>query len=224
MRRQPESPWREGPAGPVILKLNAEQPSLVLNADQPSLESLTARLSVMIGFDRPRFAWENEALIKAKRVFLSDDSAAAQLPSALERESSSYSRGGYQMRVSASGKIAKRKSRASKRAPTTYISADPANFRRMVQEVTGIRLVESDMPVGPVVPAESPQGCGLGGVDNRFPPQFQRPMLDTSALLLDLYGPATGNCLFNSVEDGSVFQFEPLPSFHILDTWRESDF
>lgn len=33
----------------------------------------------------------------------------------------------------------KRRSRASKRAPTTYISTDPANFRLMVQHVTGVQ-------------------------------------------------------------------------------------
>ncbi|CAM0145053.1 unnamed protein product [Urochloa decumbens] len=31
-----------------------------------------------------------------------------------------------------------RRSRASKRAPTTYISTDPANFRIMVQHITGL--------------------------------------------------------------------------------------
>ncbi|XXG50734.1 hypothetical protein AAC387_Pa02g4678 [Persea americana] len=38
------------------------------------------------------------------------------------------------------GKIGKRKSRAAKRSPTTYITADPANFREMVQKVTGARF------------------------------------------------------------------------------------
>ncbi|EPS72777.1 hypothetical protein M569_01985, partial [Genlisea aurea] len=36
-----------------------------------------------------------------------------------------------------SGRVAKRRYRPSKRALTTFISADPANFRRMVQQVTG---------------------------------------------------------------------------------------
>uniref|UniRef100_A0A0D9XNQ1 VQ domain-containing protein n=1 Tax=Leersia perrieri TaxID=77586 RepID=A0A0D9XNQ1_9ORYZ len=34
-------------------------------------------------------------------------------------------------------RIAKRRPRPSRRLPTTYISADPANFRRMVHQVTG---------------------------------------------------------------------------------------
>lgn len=37
------------------------------------------------------------------------------------------------------GRAGKRRSRASKRAPTTYISTDPANFRLMVQHVTGVQ-------------------------------------------------------------------------------------
>ncbi|RCV14612.1 hypothetical protein SEVIR_2G451900v4 [Setaria viridis] len=39
----------------------------------------------------------------------------------------------------AGGRAGKRRSRASKRAPTTYISTDPANFRIMVQQITGVQ-------------------------------------------------------------------------------------
>lgn len=42
----------------------------------------------------------------------------------------------------------KRRSRASKRAPTTYISTDPANFRLMVQHVTGAQqAADDDLPL-----------------------------------------------------------------------------
>lgn len=41
--------------------------------------------------------------------------------------------------VGPSKKITKRKSRASKRSPTKYFTADPANFREMVQQVTGFQ-------------------------------------------------------------------------------------
>lgn len=37
------------------------------------------------------------------------------------------------------GRAGKRRARPSKRAPTTYISTDPANFRLMVQHVTGVQ-------------------------------------------------------------------------------------
>ncbi|XP_066400633.1 calmodulin-binding protein 25-like [Miscanthus floridulus] len=39
----------------------------------------------------------------------------------------------------AGARAGKRRSRASKRAPTTYISTDPANFRLMVQQITGVQ-------------------------------------------------------------------------------------
>ncbi|KAL8226523.1 hypothetical protein R6Q57_016355 [Mikania cordata] len=38
------------------------------------------------------------------------------------------------------GNTRKRKSHASKRSVTTFIQADMGNFRRMVQEVTGVKL------------------------------------------------------------------------------------
>lgn len=41
--------------------------------------------------------------------------------------------------VAAAGRPGKRRARASKRAPTTYISTDPSNFRLMVQHVTGVQ-------------------------------------------------------------------------------------
>ncbi|CAA0832879.1 VQ motif-containing protein [Striga hermonthica] len=43
--------------------------------------------------------------------------------------------------VPPSGRVSKRKPRGSKRsAKTTFIVADPENFRRMVQQVTGVKL------------------------------------------------------------------------------------
>jgi hypothetical protein len=43
----------------------------------------------------------------------------------------------HQQLAPAGGRAGKRRSRASKRAPTTYISTDAATFRVMVQRVTG---------------------------------------------------------------------------------------
>ncbi|CAN6169306.1 unnamed protein product [Urochloa humidicola] len=43
-----------------------------------------------------------------------------------------------QLLAPAGGRAGKRRSRASKRAPTTYISTDPTNFRIMVQHITGL--------------------------------------------------------------------------------------
>ncbi|XP_041023347.1 calmodulin-binding protein 25-like [Juglans microcarpa x Juglans regia] len=77
------------------------------------------------------------------------------------------------------GKVSKRKSRASKRSQTTFITADPANFRQMVQQVTGARLGNSQMPVVPILKPE-PQRPG-----SRLPGPGCLPTLDTSAFLLD---------------------------------------
>uniref|UniRef100_A0A0E0EGC8 VQ domain-containing protein n=1 Tax=Oryza meridionalis TaxID=40149 RepID=A0A0E0EGC8_9ORYZ len=48
----------------------------------------------------------------------------------------------------AGGRAGKRRSRASKRAPTTYISTDPANFRLMVQHVTGVQADQASLADG----------------------------------------------------------------------------
>ncbi|XP_020583044.1 calmodulin-binding protein 25-like [Phalaenopsis equestris] len=169
------------------------------------------------------FIRDNEALTKALQISLSDDSSASETLS-----STAYLRppqppiaapSRSPIACSPSRKITKRKSRASKRSPTTYINADPANFRRMVQEVTGIRLGDGGVPVEPVGRPE-PQRSGLGR-----PGQVQGylPTLDTSALLLDragLVGPGTLACgSFGPGVDGPVFEFEPFPSFPTLESW-----
>lgn len=84
----------------------------------------------------------------------------------------------------AAGKISKRKSRASKRSQTTFITADPANFRQMVQQVTGVRFSGGlQQSMAPILKPE-PQRAVAGG---RFPAAGAGclPTLDTSALLLD---------------------------------------
>lgn len=74
----------------------------------------------------------------------------------------------------------KRKSRASKKSMTTFIQADPANFRQMVQQVTGVKFEGSgQMPVSNVMkpePVRQPFFNRLQGL---------LPTLDTSAYLLD---------------------------------------
>lgn len=99
-----------------------------------------------------------------------------------------------------SGKISKRKSRASKRSQTTFITADPANFRQMVQQVTGVRFGGAPIAPAAVVKPEPQRASGLA----RFPAGVGcLPTLDTSAFLLDHHqqqvvpasvnsGPGTG--------------------------------
>ncbi|PKA61853.1 hypothetical protein AXF42_Ash008685 [Apostasia shenzhenica] len=178
------------------------------------------------------FARENEALTKALQISLSDDSSASEtlssaayLPpsgpaaAACEQDSEDTAkrgggRGSNPILASSSGKITKRKSRASKRSPTTYINADPADFRRMVQEVTGIRFGDAGIPVEPLVKPDRQRAVY---------PQTILPTLDTSALLLDrtgLAGPVAGGCgSFGPPVDGPVYDFEPFPSFPTLESW-----
>ncbi|CAO2203220.1 unnamed protein product [Urochloa humidicola] len=82
------------------------------------------------------------------------------------------------------GGVTKRKPRPSRRAQTTYLAADPANFRRMVQEITGLPVP------GPAVssPAASEAAAAAAPAPSWTPvpaPAFVLPTLDTSAFLLD---------------------------------------
>ncbi|KAE8811994.1 translation initiation factor IF-2 [Hordeum vulgare] len=70
------------------------------------------------------------------------------------------------------GRVSKRKPRVSRRPQTTYISADPANFRRMVQEITGYALPGAEK--ASAVPAPR----------RPDPLAFVLPTLDTSACFL----------------------------------------
>ncbi|KAM7259546.1 hypothetical protein ACFE04_015287 [Oxalis oulophora] len=81
-------------------------------------------------------------------------------------------------------KVSKRKSRVSKRkSQTTFITADPANFRQMVQQVTGARFGSSQVSMEAFLMPEPQRignrltnfGIGVGCL----------PTLDTSAFLLD---------------------------------------
>ncbi|XP_030463585.2 calmodulin-binding protein 25-like [Syzygium oleosum] len=85
----------------------------------------------------------------------------------------------------ASGKVSKRKSRASKRSQTTYINADPANFRQMVQQVTGARFVGAGLQVSAPILKPEPQRLGGARLVAAAAASGCLPTLDTSAFLLD---------------------------------------
>ena len=119
----------------------------------------------------------------------------------------------------AGGKISKRKSRASKRATTTFITADPANFRQMVQQVTGVRFPGGHMPVNPVLKPEPQRAF------NRL--QGCLPTLDTSAFLLDHHLPAVSQPAMTVAQPtmvaeggGGGFDFESFSSFPTLESWN----
>ncbi|KAF7803966.1 calmodulin-binding protein 25 [Senna tora] len=135
----------------------------------------------------------------------------------------------------ATGKVSKRKSRASKRSSqTTFIAADPANFRQMVQQVTGVRVDNSQMIMAPMLKPE-PQRNGSRLLPSAAGDGVYLPTLDTSAVLLDRHrqevgsaGPGIsgpGPLAFGIVDDGDCFatpalDFDTFPSFPTLESWK----
>lgn len=124
-----------------------------------------------------------------------------------------------------SGKISKRKSRASKRSPTTFITADPENFRQMVQQVTGVRFGSGSGGVGSVLKPEPQRPVG---VVNRLQTGCLLPTLDTSAFLLDhhqqqVVGPSNvdfGPPPVVAQAGGSGFDFDGFSGFPTLESWN----
>ncbi|WOL14698.1 calmodulin-binding protein 25-like [Canna indica] len=176
------------------------------------------------GITDPAFARHNDALARALRISLFSDSSYAAMPAAVAAVPSPESLSGAsssflfppsgdassRRRVQPAGRVAKkRKSRASKRSPTTYITADPANFRELVQRVTGTRSddaegISTDPTALPPSIAAAAQGSRL------------LPTLNTSALSFD---EAAG--LVGSVGPflGEFDPFFLVPSFPTLDSW-----
>ncbi|XP_022956380.1 calmodulin-binding protein 25-like [Cucurbita moschata] len=125
-------------------------------------------------------------------------------------------------------KITKRKSRASKRNHTTFITADPANFRHMVQQVTGVRFGNSHLQIPPLLKPEPQRPAGRFTVcDADADADAGLPTLDTSAYLLnhhqqnsgsgsEITGPGFG--LSNDALIGS--DFDTFSSFPTLESWK----
>ncbi|KAK1434589.1 hypothetical protein QVD17_00336 [Tagetes erecta] len=114
----------------------------------------------------------------------------------------------------------KRKSRASKRSMTTFIQADPANFRQMVQEVTGAKFEGNGrLPVVKPEPLRQPFVNKLQGL--------MLPTLDTSAYLLDVpntnnntrrFPPMSQTTENNGVAGVAVGDFYSFSSFPTLES------
>ncbi|KAL6642194.1 hypothetical protein ACP70R_020375 [Stipagrostis hirtigluma subsp. patula] len=85
-------------------------------------------------------------------------------------------------------RVAKRRPRPSRRLPTTYISADPASFRRMVHQVTG---ADDLLPLPPPPP---PQEALHRPAPFRSGATLLLPTLDTSAFLLGGPAPTASPC------------------------------
>jgi len=104
----------------------------------------------------------------------------------------------------AAGKISKRKSRASKRSQTTFITADPANFRQMVQQVTGVRFGSgSNVSMAPLVKPEPHRVVGVTGGGRFTTGGGCLPTLDTSAFLLQHHHHHQQQTMVGSNSDGS---------------------
>lgn len=131
-------------------------------------------------------------------------------------------------KVGVSRKITKRKSRASRRNTTTYITADVDNFRHMVQQVTGVSFGGGgQLPVANVLKPE-PQRV----VNQLQPGCCFLPTLDTSAFLLDHFTqqsmeptPAPPpQTVADVVADGGScgYDFSSFSGFPTLESFMES--
>ncbi|KAL7093005.1 hypothetical protein ACP275_11G016500 [Erythranthe tilingii] len=124
-------------------------------------------------------------------------------------------RGGFP----ASGRIAKRKPRPSKRASaTTFITADPANFRQMVQQVTGARFGGS---TDQLTAAESLKPQTRSSAANYQ--AFGLPTLDTSAFFADgsaLTQPSAVVADGGAAAAAAELYYDSFCSFPTLESWK----
>ncbi|KAJ0977555.1 hypothetical protein J5N97_013029 [Dioscorea zingiberensis] len=162
------------------------------------------------------FARDNAALTRALQISLSDENFSESLPVIPTQPEPEAEPGPKpirnQDRYSPAGRVGKRKTRVVRRATTTYITADPANFREMVQRMTGVQFGD---PVLPVEPAGR-SGLNRAGVQRQQQQWALPSTLDTSSALLgnrvQMGGPA-------AVEAGTEFDLEQVLSFPTLESW-----
>lgn len=138
---------------------------------------------------------------------------------------------------SSEGKATKqRRSRASKKPQTTFIAADPSNFRQMVQQVTGAKYNNdtSSMPFKPE--PHRLVDTRLSSVSSSERSTTAVPTLDTSAFLSDHHQEnLLAGSTFSGSDDaslglplekanaksgGSEAEFDPYPTFPTLESWK----
>lgn len=119
----------------------------------------------------------------------------------------------------ASGRVGKRKPRASKKNPTTYITADAANFRQMVQQVTGVRFPEAAQIPSAAAHVLKPEPQRIAGVGFGGRIQGRLPTLDTSAFMVGLAGASAPEI---GCDGGGVagLGFDDVACFPTLDSWK----
>uniref|UniRef100_A0A7N0ZVE9 VQ domain-containing protein n=1 Tax=Kalanchoe fedtschenkoi TaxID=63787 RepID=A0A7N0ZVE9_KALFE len=121
--------------------------------------------------------------------------------------------------VTATKKITKRKPRASKKCQTTFIMADPVNFRQMVQQVTGVRL-ETLQQQQQIVKPEAKRLTGMG---------FSLGTEDACSFLVERSeqvggGEASGQVAYGDLlgdgSGGSGHGYDRYQSFPTLESWQ----
>ncbi|KAL1220121.1 Calmodulin-binding protein 25 [Cardamine amara subsp. amara] len=171
-------------------------------------------------------------------------SAAVSYPSSTYTLSSNVSAGsdpeiiggGYKRKrncLLTQGKATKRRSRASKKSQTTFITADPSNFRQMVQQVTGAKYID-DSSFGIFAPIVKPEPHRLVDKLTTYGPTDRStavPMLDTSAFLSNHHqeNMAVGNPFSDNGGVGlpsvkpnatvDAVDFDTYPTFPTLESW-----
>ena len=102
--------------------------------------------------------------------------------------------------ATATRRATKRRPRPSRKLPTTYITADPASFRRMVHQVTGADDLLPAHPPEAALCRPAPYRAGAAGPGGAL---TTLPTLDTSAFLLGAAGsgvaaPCAGSAGFST--------------------------
>ncbi|XP_073047256.1 calmodulin-binding protein 25-like [Primulina eburnea] len=121
--------------------------------------------------------------------------------------------------VAPSGRVAKRKSRATKQGTTTFITADVSNFRQMVQQLTGGSFggMDGSFPVAPVLKPVPYTAM------NRLQTCGSLPTLDSSAFPLE--GPSTHlppppAAAADGGAPAARLQFDSFGGFPTLESWK----
>ncbi|KAK8609121.1 hypothetical protein V6N13_025428 [Hibiscus sabdariffa] len=185
-----------------------------------SLESWPFRPTFTDSWLSEAFSRDTHALTRALQLSISNsyDSLLHSNPLPTPTVSDPETTVGHQrtLDLPPTGKVSKskRKSRASKRSLTTFIKADPTNFRQMVQEVTGVRVGNNaQMSPGPILKPE-PQRPG------------SLPTLDTSAFLLEQRQPSLGGVAgcglvpLQASMGGASSDYDSFPCFPTLESWK----
>lgn len=122
-------------------------------------------------------------------------------------------------------KVTKRRTRASKKSQTTFITADPSNFRQMVQQVTGAKYIDdtSSLIFAPIVKPEPHR------LVNRLPcgpldRSTAVPTLDTSAFLSNHHQDdavvGLPSAKASATVDAGGSAVDTYPTFPALESWK----